>query len=224
MESVRCWRALGVARWIRPQSDERTRRRQRVLAHRIPMCQPAGQKRSVKLRDAAAKILPYESDRPKLVVWLRDAAAKIPAFENERSKRHGNGARTLPYAKQHGCGAKRIYKTSENGKRRESARIGRQTPMQRELVRRLQNASGEDHIRSLVQSSGPPKTFQVRSTGFLAFQPWHRRGLFFLSWLRLKGRGWLPAGTMVQTLRLKTPPAKVLLLKWALQRAGPTNP
>ncbi|XP_075752591.1 uncharacterized protein LOC119173526 isoform X3 [Rhipicephalus microplus] len=164
MESVRCWRALGVARWIRPQSDERTRRRQRVLAHRIPMCQPAGQKRSVKLRDAAAKILPYESDRPKLVVWLRDAAAKIPAFENERSKRHGNGARTLPYAKQHGCGAKRIYKTSENGKRRESARIGRQTPMQRELVRRLQNASGEDHIRSLVQSSGPPKTFQVRST------------------------------------------------------------
>lgn len=113
IKSVRCWRALGVARWIRLQ-----------------MCEPARQKRSVKLRDAAAKILPYESGRPKRVVWLRDDAAKIPAFENERPKRHGNGARTLPYAKRHGCGAKRISKTSENGKRRESARIGRQTPMQ----------------------------------------------------------------------------------------------
>ncbi|KAH8033379.1 hypothetical protein HPB51_011568 [Rhipicephalus microplus] len=47
---------------------------------------------------------------------LREAARRRrqDPSKNERPNRHGNGARTLPYAKRHGCGAKRISKTSEN--------------------------------------------------------------------------------------------------------------
>ncbi|KAH8024002.1 hypothetical protein HPB51_020760 [Rhipicephalus microplus] len=61
-----------------------------------------------------------ESGRQKRVVWLRDAAAKIPAFENWRPKRHGNGARTLPYIRE--AARMRREEDLQNVREREAAR------------------------------------------------------------------------------------------------------
>lgn len=90
-----------------------------MLADRFPICEPARQKRSVKLRDAAAKILPYESGRPKCVVWLRAVAAKIPSVR-EREAQVSRQGREDPAVRE----AARLQREEDfqNVREREAAR------------------------------------------------------------------------------------------------------
>lgn len=90
-----------------------------MLADRFPICEPARQKRSVKLRDAAAKILPYESGRPKRVVWLRAVAAKIPSVR-EREAQVSRQGREDPAVRE----AARLQREEDfqNVREREAAR------------------------------------------------------------------------------------------------------